>query len=126
MTTQKVTTHRRYDRHYEELDYAWQGHKFIATCPDYPKFRSFAYVSQKEFAVMESKRLALIYVNREFMEFLDREGISLKDKTIQCGRCFQHLLPMRFEVYATGSLNPNCRQCCSDLTLERIKRRKKK
>ena len=125
MTTRLVTKHKRYDKEYEELDYHWEDWKFVATSPKYPKFRAFAYVSRKEFALQESKRLARMQVNREYMEFLDDLGISHVE-TMKCGRCFQVLFTSKFEVYATGTLNSNCRKCANYITGERIKRKRKK
>ena len=116
MTTHKVTAHRRYDKEYDDLEYTWDNWKFIATSPEYPQFRAFAYVSKKEFALGESKRLARMHVSLD---------IKPSEELRQCNSlCGEFKLISKFEIMGTGERGGRCRKCASVLSGNYVRERK--
>ncbi len=121
--TMAQTTQRRYDIPFPELDYTWQGNKLVAT--DENGFRDFAYTDSKLFTD-EGKKLALMGINRNYLNWLQGKKLELKDIYYQCKSCKELLKAKMFELLDMGNRNKTCRACYAILQANTLQKRKGK
>lgn len=114
------TTQRRYDTEFPELDYTWQGNKLVAT--DENGFRDFAYVDNKIFTD-EGKKLALMGLNRAYLQWLHVRDIMPKEIYHQCKVCKEVKNAKDYGLLDMGNRNLTCMVCYAKI--KKIEQREK-
>lgn len=106
-------TTRRIDKKFDEIDYQYEGSKLIGTFEqDGKKFRSFAYLNKHEF-LNESTLKAVMSINDEFISWLEKNVLTLKEPTYICRTCEGTFPRSRYRLNDAGTRFLDCKSCYS-------------